>query len=318
MSATQRIHLNPNAPRAPMMGGSGQGYTPDPVRPRSHGAGVGPQDEDFLGQVKAWSAKVEDVIEAYSQPIRPYVPAAARFLIVVTFLEDALRILTQWGDQLWYLQKHRHFPWGISHLFLLINVVTMLACSFGVISKRFPEYSVFGLLGVVVAQGVGYGLLFDLSFFLRNLSVVGGLLMVLSDSLQKNKKLFAGIPSLSETDRRKYFQLAGRILLIFLFIGFIFQGNWSFARVLVSIVGLGACIMVAVGFKAKYSASFLVALLSIFNVFINNWWSVHSAHPQRDFLKYDFFQTLSIVGGLLLLVNMGPGGISVDEKKKVY
>jgi len=50
--------------------------------------------------------------------------------------------------------------------------------------------------------------------------------------------------------------------------------------------------MVAVGFKAKWSASFLVVLLSVFNVFINNWWSVHSAHPQRDFLKYDFFQTL--------------------------
>jgi uncharacterized membrane protein YphA (DoxX/SURF4 family) len=67
------------------------------------------------------------------------------------------------------------------------------------------------------------------------------------------------------------FQLAGRILLIFLFIGFIFQGTWSFARILVSIVGLGACIMVAVGFKAKWSASFLVTLLSVFNVFINNW-----------------------------------------------
>jgi hypothetical protein len=45
--------------------------------------------------------------------------------------------------------------------------------------------------------------LFDLSFFLRNLSVVGGLLMVLSDSLQNKKKLFAGLPSVSETDRRK-------------------------------------------------------------------------------------------------------------------
>jgi hypothetical protein len=29
----------------------------------------------------------------------------------------------------------------------------MIACSFGVIAKRFPDYSVFGLLGVVLAQG---------------------------------------------------------------------------------------------------------------------------------------------------------------------
>jgi hypothetical protein len=42
-----------------------------------------------------------------------------------------------------------------------------------------------------------------MSFFLRNLSVIGGLLMVLSDSLQKNKKLFAGLPNISENDRRK-------------------------------------------------------------------------------------------------------------------
>lgn len=29
----------------------------------------------------------------------------------------------------------------------------MISCSTGVIFKRFPEYAVFGLLGVVVAQG---------------------------------------------------------------------------------------------------------------------------------------------------------------------
>ena len=88
------------------------------------------------------------------------------------------------------------------------------------------------------------------------------------------------------------FLLSGRILLIFLFLGFILQGQWSIARVFVSIVGMVACVMVAVGFKAKWSAAFLVVVLSIFNVFVNNFWSLHSALPQRDFLKYDFFQTL--------------------------
>lgn len=41
-----------------------------------------------------------------------YLPAIGRFLIVVTFLEDALRIITQWSDQLTYLhdyRKSRHF-----------------------------------------------------------------------------------------------------------------------------------------------------------------------------------------------------------------
>jgi ER-derived vesicles protein len=63
------------------------------------------------------------------------------------------------------------------------------------------------------------------------------------------------------------------------------QGEWSISRFIVSLIGLGACGMVAVGFKAKWSAAFLVVILSIFNVFVNNWWSVHTAHPQRDFLK---------------------------------
>jgi len=274
--------------------------------------------DDPIEQLRHFSKQIEDNVEIYSQPLKPHLPAIGRFLIVVTFLEDALRILTQWSDQIWYLQQFRHFPWGLSHLFLFINIVTMLGGSGAVILKRYTEYAVAGLLAVVIIQGFGYGLIFDMTFFLRNLSVIGGLFMVFSDSMVSRKKLFAGLPTLSETDRRKYFLLAGRVLLIFLFLGFIIQGEWSIARVLVSIFGLAACTMVAVGFKAKWSASFLVVVLSIFNTFANNWWSVPSAHPQRDFLKYDFFQTLSIVGGLILLVNMGPGGISVDEKKKTF
>ncbi|KAF9041285.1 SURF4 family-domain-containing protein [Panaeolus papilionaceus] len=285
-------------------------------RPSSGYRAADPNDP--IEKIKAFSKNVEDQVEIATQPLKPHLPAIGRFLIVVTFLEDALRIVTQWGDQIWYLQQHRKFPWGLSHLFLIFNVITMLVGSGAVITKKHTEYAVGGLLGVVVIQGFGYGLIFDLNFFLRNLSVIGGLFMVFSDSMVSRKSVFAGLPSISETDRKKYFLLAGRVLLIFLFLGFIIQGEWSLMRLFVSIVGLAACVMVAVGFKAKWSAAFLVVVLSIFNVFANNWWSVHSAHPQRDFLKYDFFQTLSIVGGLILLVNMGPGGLSVDEKKKTY
>jgi hypothetical protein len=56
---------------------------------------------------------------------------------------------------------------------------------------------------VVVLQGFGYGLIFDLTFFLRNLSVIGGLVMVFSETMISKKKSFAGIPSMSETDRKK-------------------------------------------------------------------------------------------------------------------
>ncbi|KAK0545312.1 ER-derived vesicles protein erv29 [Tilletia horrida] len=282
----------------------------------SHSGSTESSTDAAIKQIREATSKVEDLIDTHTQSIKPYLPALGRFLIVVTFLEDALRIVTQWSDQKYYLQKHRHFPWGIAQLFLIINVIVMVAASGAVIARRYPEQSVAALLGVVIVQGFGYGLIFDINFFLRNLSVIGGLLMVLSDSLAKKRNLFAGLPSISESDKRVYLQLAGRVLLIFLFIGFIIQGNWSVARVIVSILGLGACVMVAVGFKARWSASFLILLLSVFNILVNNFWVMHHAHPARDFLRYDFFQTLSIVGGLLLLVNQGPGGYSLDERKK--
>ena len=231
-------------------------------------------------------------------------------------------------------------PNGLTHLFLIVNVIAMFASSLMIIVRKHSEYAVMGLIGVVVTQALGYGLIFDLNFFLRNLSVMGGLLMVLSDSWVRKKFAPAGLPQLDEKDRKMYFQLAGRVLLIFLFIGFVFAGEWSIGRVAVIMVGLVACVMVVVGFKAKWSAIILVTILSIFNVFVNNFWTVsedwkfpyffvnirltdsilqlHEHHPHKDFAKYDFFQILSIVGGLLLLINMGPGQYSFDEKKKVY
>jgi uncharacterized membrane protein YphA (DoxX/SURF4 family) len=213
---------------------------------------------------------------------------------VVTFLEDALRIVTQWSDQLLYLHDYRHsthshfprahvetqliffcsVPSGLTHLFLIVNVIAMVSSSVLVIARKYSDYAVAGLIGVVVTQALGYGLIFDLNFFLRNLSVMGGLLMVLSDSWVRKSKAFAGLPSIDEKDRKMYFQLAGRVLLIFLFIGFVFSGTWTIWRIIVALLGFVACVMVVVGFKAKFSAIMLVVILSVFNLLVNNFWTV--------------------------------------------
>ncbi|KAJ1930432.1 ER-derived vesicles protein erv29 [Tieghemiomyces parasiticus] len=273
-----------------------------------------------MDQIQTYTSKFEDILDKVASPLKPHIPTLARFLLVVTFLEDSVRLVVQWHSQVYYMQQYRGFPYGLSHLFLLVNIMLMVGCSGLAIARKHTEAAVGGLFLVVVSQALAYGFVFDLNFFVRNLSVIGALLLLLSEGMSssRRKSMFAGLPTISEVDRSQYFQLAGRILLILLFLSFILSGEMTLLRILVSLVGLVACIMVVVGFKAKWSAMFLVLFLSIFNVLINNWWDIDYNHTHRDFVKYDFFQTLSIMGGLLLLVSLGPGGISVDEKKKAF
>lgn len=161
--------------------------------------------------------------------------------------------------------------------------------------RRYSEYAVGGLLSVVVIQALGYGLIFDINFFLRNLSVMGGLLMVLGDSFVKKSRVFAGLPSIDEKDKKMYIQLGGRVLLIFLFIGFVFAGEWSFWRVMVSLIGFVACVMVVVGFKAKLSAIILVVLLSVFNLIVNNFWTVSfKFNLKKSYILTPWFSSIRI------------------------
>ena len=76
MSAQQRIHLNPNAPRTPSMG---QGYSPDTTPAyRTTNPTVNAQPNDLLSQVQQLSSKAEDIIEAYTQ-VRHFPPHSLRY-----------------------------------------------------------------------------------------------------------------------------------------------------------------------------------------------------------------------------------------------
>jgi len=85
------------------------GFSQDPHglstnRPSSSGFRAANPD-DPLEKIRDFGKQIEDNVEIYAQPMKPHLPAVGRFLIVVTFIEDSIRILTQWSDQLWYLQK---------------------------------------------------------------------------------------------------------------------------------------------------------------------------------------------------------------------
>ncbi|GMM28869.1 Erv29 protein [Martiniozyma asiatica (nom. inval.)] len=280
-----------------------------------------PSDNEHVKKFERASDQLDEYLDKYLGFFKPYVPAIGRFLIVATFLEDSLRIISQWKQQVYYLATYRHLYEWIVKLFLTFNIIGMILGSVLVIFRKQPLIATGVLSSIVMLQGLVYGLFFEFSFFLRNVSVIGGLFLGLSDSLVIDKRALgmAGLPMLETKDfNKKYFLLAGRIMLIVLFVTFMITIKWSFISILIILIGLIACLSVAIGYKTKMAASILTTLLIIHNCWTNHYWTYNSTDSRRDYLRYEFFQTLSIVGGLLLIVNTGAGELSIDEKKKKF
>lgn len=66
-------------------------------------------------------------------------------------------------------------------------------------------------------QTIAYSILWDAAFLLRNLSLVGALLLLLAEAKQETRGLFAGVPSMGENKPKSYMQLAGRVLVGLMF-----------------------------------------------------------------------------------------------------
>lgn len=79
------------------------GYMPSPANHHARRGSVanmaaemmGPQGTEALDSLRVVSSKMEDQLDKFTRPIRPWLPGLGRFLIVVTFFEDTLRILSQ-------------------------------------------------------------------------------------------------------------------------------------------------------------------------------------------------------------------------------
>ncbi|CAB3407794.1 unnamed protein product [Caenorhabditis bovis] len=216
--------------------------------------------------------------------IRPYVPLISRLLLCSTFFEDGFRMLFQFSAQI----------------------------EFGMVLVASAN-----LLVVLVMQVFLYYIYTDLRFLARTFSIAGGIAVLLSESFIDNKSTFARVPTLDDPlEPRSIFLLVGRIYLIGMITSLI-HIEASFLKLIEAIVSFGFLSLLVIGYKTKLVALILATWLFILNFFINNWWSVNDSRAQ-DYTKFDFFQVLSVVGGLLLLVQYGPGGLSIDDQKKQW
>ncbi|CAG9575433.1 unnamed protein product [Danaus chrysippus] len=257
----------------------------------------------------------EDVADQVIRKCKHVLPTVARLCLISTFLEDGLRMWFQWSEQRDYMDM----SWGcgkfLATVFVIVNLVGQLGGCVMVLGRLKADIACGILFFIVVLQTFAYSILWDMQFLFRNLALIGALLLVLAEARAEGRSLFAGVPSLGENKPKTYLQLAGRILLAFMFITLL-RFEVSFLQIVQDLLGSVLMILVTVGYRTKLSALLLVLVLSVLNLYHNAWWSVPSYKPLRDFLKYDFFQTLSVIGGLLMIVYLGPGGVSMDEHKK--
>jgi len=259
-----------------------------------------------------------------------FLSTAGPSLLVLTFVEDGLRIFFRWEEQHSYMTKRMGMGSWLAAIMLLLSAAAQLGGSSLILRPSHIRPSrvkpaCYLLLGFTMVQPIMYGQATDADFMCRSITLAGGfLLLIWSENAKAHESEFRGLPQGESDTGADRLQLFGRLLLTFLFL---FQSIFgkegglhgvitapSFFNVISSIFLLSLAVMVCIGFKTEWSALVLVAVLFFSAMWMYPFWAVHERLV--DYYKYYFFQTLSVMGGLMLLTLHGPGGISLDGQKK--
>ena len=130
---------------------------------------------------------------------------------------------------------------------------------------------------------------------------------------------------------RMYGPLVGRVFLVLIFIiagfgkigpgfestvGYIQAYNMpapQIMAVLAIIIELGAGIMVAVGWKARWGAAALFIFTLVASFVFHAFWAVPADQVQMQ--RIMFLKNLSMMGGLLYVIVYGSGPFSLDKNR---
>ena len=263
--------------------------------------------------------KAEELANTCLQKTKHILPHIARFFLVSTFIEDGTRMVHQWGEQRDYISSTWKCGWFLGCVFVIINLFGQIGASIMVLARKKVDLACYLLFGIILLQTIAYSILWDLKFLARSLSLVGAVLLILAENKKDIKNVFNSMPMMNDpnSQTKSYMQLSGRVLLVLMFLSLL-RFNSGFTEILRNIIGCALILLITIGFKTRLFSVIMVFWLLILNALFNDFWRHRSTSIMYDFKKYDFFQTMTVIGGLLILVVIGPGGLSLDEKKKMY
>jgi len=263
--------------------------------------------------------KAEEFANNCLQKSKHVLPHIARLCLVSTFIEDGTRMVYQWGEQRDYISSTWKCGWFLGNIFVMINLFGQIGASIMVLTRKKVEFGGYILFGIIFLQTIAYSILWDLKFLARSLSMCGGVLLILAESKKDTTNVFKSMPMMDDPTKssKSYMQLSGRVLLVLMFVSLLkfTSGPMEIIR---NLIGCCLILLITIGFKTRLFSVVMVLWLMILNLIYNDFWRHRSASIMYDFKKYDFFQAMTVIGGLLVLVIIGPGGLSLDERKKMY
>lgn len=254
---------------------------------------------------------------------KPYVPFITRTFLVIAFIEDAFRTLIEYKSQLLFFKRELYIPPFIAFLLIGLSTSATFIGSVLVFFKKFEKRGAQTLLAAVAYQQLIYGRHSPITsgnfgFLIRNMCLAGTLMLMMTNQrIKDGLPALPGIPdSANKDNQRDNIALVTRFLLGLLCLEMFDVIGWAWALVVVPVA-----FFVLIGYKTDFMGLLLMVFYTIATLTSKQFWFIDSSKHvyaafERDVMRYEFLQTISIMSGLVMLIMSGPGALSLDEKLK--
>ncbi|XP_055331328.1 surfeit locus protein 4 homolog [Paramacrobiotus metropolitanus] len=271
-------------------------------------------DKNASPQLTVFIGSLEEKSDEFYRKNKNILPHIARVLLVATFLEDGLRILTQFEMQRRYIAGVWACGLFVSSALIVISVFCQLVPAGLILFRRYVDVACLALIFEVFFQRFIYNIAWD-EMIPNEFARIGAVLLLLAEAcndanavpiLYKAADHYVDLQNLTN-----WLQLAGRV-----FLAFSVEFGITPLQIIKLIVGFSLAILIIIGYKTKLSATVLACWLTLFNFYkvISGW--MHN--EIMEILIYGFFLNITVVGGLLNVIALGPGTKSIDSKKKYW